>query len=930
MRICLTKTGNKRIAMIKRFFRLLPILIIVESCSVEEALGPRGDSSMLHFAAFTEDEPGNTKTIYNNHKILWAPKDEINVFFEGHSARFVSDNEEPASNATFWGSLDGFPATSSGEFYAVYPYDVMNTMEDGNIILSLPSSQSAVENGFANHFFPSISKTSANGKFYFKNVCGGVSFSVKHEGINKVVFRGNNNETLAGDLKVGWEYSAPIIHNVQNGSKTIIICPPKGESFKVGTMYYLAAIPTELSKGYTLSFYNDDTLLGERSNDEAVSIKRSVWGRLKIADSTIEEIVTPSIIDMGTSVMWASHNVGASSSLDYGCLYAWGEKMPKSRYSIDNYIFYDNDNHSPIKYTKIDGDNYLLSEDDVAGEMYGEEWRYPTFSELQELQDKSAFDWVWQSNDSPSGYKVVNKESSATLFFPAPIEDSWGKTYGYYYASSCHYSSGLMRADCLYLRNDNILATNRDYYQGSFIRPVLDRFIRIIGPTSVRIEPEEGEFGISVRHSEGYSIESMPEWISLKGESDSDILTRVHAFTFSANESEKTRSGEIVFLSVSGNKAVFSLIQEQISPRMVVDNNDFSFNYMGGERQLTIDTNRDWYISVSEPWCSVSKMSGSGYATLSLCVQENSSNDNRDAIITISSSENSLNDIFIGIHQDGKPDEESFDWSKSFFHKSLAMLFISTQEGESFRIIEGCDYAHARFPEKLELINIQKIGSLIESDGAETLASHYYVDGPSVVVDGRDLIDCKYSGSGYPQVGSLVERAWNETEEHYPTVFSTIAYQSSLSGRKFSINEQIYCKASSSYKVYTLLTEDEVITSQVRTNKGVINRFKHNNLVRLFLSNALGHEVHLDSDNSVIHLSYSVDIPIGYNLENMKVVVFVEKEYGSQPIVSNGSFGNYYVDNCISGKLGSSQSPAIIKDESGGTEDFSNGEPINW
>lgn len=44
-------------------------------------------------------------------------------------------------------------------------------------------------------------------------------------------------------------------------------------------------------------------------------------------------------VDLGLSVKWALHNVGATDTLSYGDFYAWGEVEPKSAYNKANYAF---------------------------------------------------------------------------------------------------------------------------------------------------------------------------------------------------------------------------------------------------------------------------------------------------------------------------------------------------------------------------------------------------------------------------------------------------------------------------------------------------------------------------------------------------------------------------------------------------------------
>jgi hypothetical protein len=51
-------------------------------------------------------------------------------------------------------------------------------------------------------------------------------------------------------------------------------------------------------------------------------------------------------------------------------------------------------------------------------------------------------------------------------------------------------------------------------------------------------------------------------------------------------------------------------------------------------------------------------------------------------------------------------------------------------------------------------------------------------------------------------------------------------------------------------------------------------------------------------------LNYTAAIPAEYKLENMEVVAFVQRCYNDRPSLASGNYGNWYVDNCRSAKLG--------------------------
>ena len=63
----------------------------------------------------------------------------------------------------------------------------------------------------------------------------------------------------------------------------------------------------------------------------------------------------------------------------------------------------------------------------------------------------------------------------------------------------------------------------------------------------------------------------------------------------------------------------------------------------------------------------------------------------------------------------------------------------------------------------------------------------------------------------------------------------------------------------------------------------------------------------------------------------MRILVYVQRPFGSQPIVGGTSFGNYYVDNSVSGKLGANLKLGTVEDLSGdGNEDIIPGDEIEF
>jgi hypothetical protein len=147
-----------------------------------------------------------------------------------------------------------------------------------------------------------------------------------------------------------------------------------------------------------------------------MQIIKTASGDVKIPLSEIDSIsfVKPvgDAVDLGLSVRWASYNVGANSSEDYGGYYAWGETEEKSCYSVSTYKYF---NSTTIEYINI-GDEISGTKYDVARVKWGGYWRLPTQAEQKELTDKCT--WTWTTQNGVKGYKVAGPNGNS-IFLPA-------------------------------------------------------------------------------------------------------------------------------------------------------------------------------------------------------------------------------------------------------------------------------------------------------------------------------------------------------------------------------------------------------------------------------------------------------------------------------------------------------------------------------
>ena len=150
-------------------------------------------------------------------------------------------------------------------------------------------------------------------------------------------------------------------------------------------------------------------------------------------------------VDLGLSVKWASCNVGALDSSEYGDYFAWGETATKTDYSWSTYLDSPNrDGKSFTKYFTGEGGKATLDlEDDAAHVNWGGTWRMPTDAEWTEL--RTGCTWTWTTRNGVSG-SLVTAPNGNSIFLPAA--GLWyvsmlynADSFGNYWSSSLYTSS---------------------------------------------------------------------------------------------------------------------------------------------------------------------------------------------------------------------------------------------------------------------------------------------------------------------------------------------------------------------------------------------------------------------------------------------------------------------------------------------------------
>ena len=271
---------------------------IVASCTAQpEALVATDNNAITEITAGFE----NTKTaLQSDGKVFWEVGDAINLFYGTDGSKFTSTLTEAAAVSKFSGSLNilfgsegDSQATKGGltgtedYLWGVYPYNEANTSDGKSVTAVLPATQIARAGSFAKDAYLTVgrSETPVMG---FYAVGGAIKFTLGSSNIKSVVLRGNNAESLAGNLKVEFVDGVPSVSKISSASAIVTLQAPEGETLQAGTEYYIALPPVNFTQGFEMIFTTSDNKMGTRKSTAANELKRSVVANIGVADDGVE------------------------------------------------------------------------------------------------------------------------------------------------------------------------------------------------------------------------------------------------------------------------------------------------------------------------------------------------------------------------------------------------------------------------------------------------------------------------------------------------------------------------------------------------------------------------------------------------------------------------------------------------------------------
>lgn len=138
-----------------------------------------------------------------------------------------------------------------------------------------------------------------------------------------------------------------------------------------------------------------------------------------VSATCLVDVTSHEYVDLAlpSGTLWATANIGASTPMEAGTFFAWGETSGKDGYSDGSYF-----DPTMSQYTWT-GKRELEATHDAAYVGWGTHWRMPTQEQLTELTESCTWTWcdgvtVSYADTDAKGYLVVGSNGNE-LFLPA-------------------------------------------------------------------------------------------------------------------------------------------------------------------------------------------------------------------------------------------------------------------------------------------------------------------------------------------------------------------------------------------------------------------------------------------------------------------------------------------------------------------------------
>ena len=182
------------------------------------------------------------------------------------------------------------------------------------------------------------------------------------------------------------------------------------------------------------------------------------------------------------------------------------------------------------------------------------------------------------------------------------------------------------------IRSGELSETVTIYQEGS--KPAI-----VLTQNEYRIASEGETIKVELKSNVNYDI-MMPgvDWI--KESSSRGMSASTHYFEVASNEGYDARSAEILFVNKENGVFDMVTINQMQRDAIIVAKNEYTMEAAGGELKFEVNSNVDFKVEASVDWIKQNAGSrGLEAKPLSFTIAENTSDESREGVITITSGE---------------------------------------------------------------------------------------------------------------------------------------------------------------------------------------------------------------------------------------------------------------------------------------------------
>lgn len=376
--------------------------------------------------------------------------------------------------------------------------------------------------------------------------------------------------------------------------------------------------------------------------------------------------------------------------------------------------------------------------------------------------------------------------------------------------------------------------------------------------------------------------------------------------TADPNNGTEDRNGSVYVLD--GTRTLeFKVIQP--CKRMIMPE---SFEYFVSSDacslKIHVDSKVSYEISCDSPWVSCPDVSFSESADLLFQIKANNSADSREAVVTFTSK--GVPSVGVTIMQSGKI---NVNWDADFYRSILGYRFTGDWCGWCPGLAYDINQFVQKNPGRFNYICIydQNSDVKLKYDKCAKYQNRFGINSwPSLVLDQRALA----TGMTSPKFETAIKSFCDEEKANFKPV-TAISAQVSVSGSQISVHPTVFAKEAGTYHLHVVLLENGVVVKQSNYTElyteTQANNWKHNNVVREFLTPVLTGEEFTAAAKSSNIFNYSSQLPYNiYDKSKLSVAIYVTRAVQNGPSSVYGL--SYYksisdfVDNSVMVNAGES------------------------